>query len=777
MNKKLFFASLLFFFLTSILFAKETNSQEDENTLKKSINLEEKFGKSFKEVSVLGISEISRNSENDNVVIYFGKDSIVTIKNNEFKNVLSGSNLVFNKDGQIISAYLKINKEGGEYVFGKDGTIRAPANSLLIFKNGKFYLEVPDNTFLEEAINFNLKETNPLYVSGVNVKFSDGFILNKGRIQITPEGIIFNEGEATYKNIRFYGKHFNSDDDILILNPNLLPERISADLQKDLNIIQLKNGNLKIKTSKFGEVILDFIGKNDIFDIKNKDRFSIIIGRGDQLSFEKKEGTLNGVCTRQQRNGITRITNGLNSLSFTETGYFVNIDKLNLNEIRSGRYFSIPLEFKFENKELNSNKFSFNLKNELNVYSLKNGEKVLSFQRRDALEELEKLNTNDLERGIVQIKEITKRYSSSALEDFLPVALQSGWGLEECIEFSKEVVQKGGDSSGEIFQIIPLVLHESSLRKLPKEEVKNLLINSIEKGTIKRVLEIQTSYGSFSEPVKDILSVNQEVLKETPLISDKDLEGVIDKYVQSKWVSMIREDIPEIKKISEEMNVPAEAILSAILVEDIRSYAPDSTSKLTSSYAKCMLRRMIPNSILNAAGHNSNPEEGKSAYGMIWPTSLEGAVDYLKSLKDVDHKTKQILSKNMDSFSEIESVALVIKAHNEYWKRKGYDLFKHNFKTITSFGERIGVLETLNSMYAYRSYPLIDESTGKKVESGFRNQDSSLFGLGAKKEIPNNSPRLGGTVLWGGSKYEATYGKISQVFVDSGLAARLLKSP
>ncbi len=275
--------------------------------------------------------------------------------------------------------------------------------------------------------------------------------------------------------------------------------------------------------------------------------------------------------------------------------------------------------------------------------------------------------------------------------------------------------------------------------------------------------------------------------------SDEYWSAVLTEYINSEWHGMIRDDISEINSVSESTGVPAEAMLSAILVEDIRFYARRTADVLTKSYLKGLARMAAPNFVLGWAGHQPNPKAGQSHNGFIGDYPLIGAVQYLRTVDGLDEGTKNLLSKapSVDSFSDfnslsrafrksfshVERVALALKAHMVFWEQKGYDLFESDFKTIDSFGERVGVLETLNVIFSYNYADEIDIETKELIPKGF----TSFFGQSAKQEgyitpknycVPHDSPHMGGTVLWD----SVTYGEISSIFVDSGLARQIMES-
>ena len=98
---------------------------------------------------------------------------------------------------------------------------------------------------------------------------------------------------------------------------------------------------------------------------------------------------------------------------------------------------------------------------------------------------------------------------------------------------------------------------------------------------------------------------------------DPRLQNVLREYMQDDWKGIIQEDIPEILSLSEQTGVPAEAILAAILVEDLRYHGPDIVSRFSVSFLKSNFRKAIPNSVLTKFGHNPNAADGFSNYGTV----------------------------------------------------------------------------------------------------------------------------------------------------------------
>ncbi len=256
---------------------------------------------------------------------------------------------------------------------------------------------------------------------------------------------------------------------------------------------------------------------------------------------------------------------------------------------------------------------------------------------------------------------------------------------------------------------------------------------------------------------------------------------VIYNFIQTEnWGSMMKPHIAEINSVSKQTGVPGEAILSAMLVEDIRFYEPDDAS-FTKESAKAWLRQLTPNAVLVASGHKANTDN--SYLGMINSFAFIKAVDYLETLPDLDAGTKQLLNEYRNyeqnppegfggrlaqgyAFDQVDgpkAAAIVLKSHMEYWNRAGYDFMSGDFKTVSTFGERMGALETINNIANY--YP-----------DGYYHEGSGSAGFYTKrgvKKTPHDSPGLGGTPLWGYSDY----GTVTKEFVDSGLATVMLNEP
>lgn len=259
---------------------------------------------------------------------------------------------------------------------------------------------------------------------------------------------------------------------------------------------------------------------------------------------------------------------------------------------------------------------------------------------------------------------------------------------------------------------------------------------------------------------------------------DSRLEKVLRNYIKDPWGEIIQEDIPLILSLSERTGVPAEAILSAILVEDLRYYGPDFSSMLSVSFIKSNLRKTIPNSILTRFGHNPNAAEGYSNYGTVHDPTYNSAKEYLLSLSDLDQGTKDLLSqKNPPIFSAeyfLYQLTIALKAQMEYWEHAGFDIFEYNFKTVDSFGERVGVLETLNSISRYYSEDFYDMEHKVQVTPGFYTggilDEEKKEVVLTRRIVPSDSPLIGGSKMWGWTDY----GTISRVFVDSGLAEKML---
>jgi RHS repeat-associated protein len=258
----------------------------------------------------------------------------------------------------------------------------------------------------------------------------------------------------------------------------------------------------------------------------------------------------------------------------------------------------------------------------------------------------------------------------------------------------------------------------------------------------------------------------------------------IQNYIQSDWDSMMINHIPNIKHAAEQTGVPGEAILAAMLVEDIRFYVPDLESLSSWETIKGQIRKITPNAILVATGHN--PNAFGSEQGMLHDPVFHGAMSYLSTLPDLDAGTKEMVQRyetakltvvstdsfeaygvSFNAFNSAERLAIALKAHTEYWARGGYDIMGGDFKTISTFGERVGVLETLNNIAHYNDQSIMFDMFSPD-EPGF----FAGYGDGGRSIVPHGSPGLGGTKVWGYSDY----GTIAKEFVDSGLATAMLSS-
>ncbi|MDO8516816.1 MAG: hypothetical protein Q7S33_01705, partial [Nanoarchaeota archaeon] len=257
----------------------------------------------------------------------------------------------------------------------------------------------------------------------------------------------------------------------------------------------------------------------------------------------------------------------------------------------------------------------------------------------------------------------------------------------------------------------------------------------------------------------------------------------------------LENDKTEIKKWSEFTGVPQEAILSGILVEDIRMDNEGIEEKVHN--LKSYVRSLVPNKILETFGHNPNPEDQKSVYGFIHCDTFRASLLYLISLKDLNQELKKSLLEiennhnqyvkenggygvecmsenyNQKVISSVGRVAITQKAQIEYWKRAGYDIFNYKFKTINTLGERAGVLITLTSIYSPEyEYPkgITKNSGGGGLLEGavYKNRFIKCDNKGENcvVETSSDSPRLGGTILWKGR--DVSYGELAKIYVDNG---------
>jgi len=246
-------------------------------------------------------------------------------------------------------------------------------------------------------------------------------------------------------------------------------------------------------------------------------------------------------------------------------------------------------------------------------------------------------------------------------------------------------------------------------------------------------------------------------------------QKTFDDYV-NYFHKTLEKNKSEILMVSSIAGVPKESIMAGFLSEDLRCYTPDLITIIHNK--KSWIRSITPNWLLNVFGHKPNPGIGRSAYGMVHTHVVLRAVIYLNQLDNLDEGTRGLINKlkefspnSIDEvFSPIEQIALTQKAHMEFWKRAGFDIFNHKFNNIKTFGERVGILITLNSIAEYYSKEIIIDPN---MNPGFYNRDFKAI-------IPHNNPQLGGTKIWQGGKF-ISYGEIAQKYVDEKYSAKYFK--
>ena len=238
---------------------------------------------------------------------------------------------------------------------------------------------------------------------------------------------------------------------------------------------------------------------------------------------------------------------------------------------------------------------------------------------------------------------------------------------------------------------------------------------------------------------------------------EDDLTAFITQFSVVEFHPMMEEYRQGIFDTSDLTGIPPEAVLAGIFVEDIRFYNADLKDAFRNpkSTLRSFLSRAAPG-LLKKLGHTPNPGEG-SNWGFVWLSTYEGALNYLSSQGEVvpDYNNGASDYKNFENPSIGVGYAMGAIAH--YWKDAGFDIFSYPFETVSSLGERVGVLETLNNLYGY-------------------NVDSRVFDrgdFGKKQMIPHNSPGLGGAIMVKAG-HEISFGEAAQIYIDSGLADSFL---
>lgn len=184
------------------------------------------------------------------------------------------------------------------------------------------------------------------------------------------------------------------------------------------------------------------------------------------------------------------------------------------------------------------------------------------------------------------------------------------------------------------------------------------------------------------------------------IVEEHDIDTYVKSFYELKFQTMMEKDKEKIRAICQQTNIPKEVFLACIFVEDIRMSSM-SGEKVFGSVAnfKTAVRKHLPNKALEILGHNPNPEEGESAYGMAHSATGKNARTYLLSLDSLDQGTKAVINYEKPILnSQLELLTYSIKGILEYWKRAGFDLLSHNFSTTRTFGDRVA-LSKLSTHY------------------------------------------------------------------------------
>jgi hypothetical protein len=296
MKKILIFLVSVIFLLGTILLIPfvQTDSIGSSNTvgtsIKEKIGIGKVIGEHLEAEDVI-VENVLVNKESQLTIITFEEEGSVEIKGNKFDDVLRGSEMKINNQGEIIEANLIIGETGGVYTLNapsKIFTFEAPKNSRVIKEEGK-----PPVIFLpyEEEANINLvsKNKEEVIYEGDFFKINGNFVSKRGNdnVRVTTSGkdIIKISGKSAI-NLNGMSHLITSEKDLNLY----YDENFDASKHQGENYFNYGKNKISLGGKGFSSSLLE---NTEIFPeyIQNKYSDSFAERKG-KLEFIVKDGSM-----------------------------------------------------------------------------------------------------------------------------------------------------------------------------------------------------------------------------------------------------------------------------------------------------------------------------------------------------------------------------------------------------------------------------------------------------------------------------------------------------
>jgi len=312
------------------------------------------------------------------------------------------------KNEEIIGANFMVDRRGGNYKFGDDNFNIPPYSRVLFNKETGIQIEIDEEANLTNFLDlFKFNGKYPTTIEGKNIPFPNGINLINGKININEKGYILENGNALYKQNSLVVNDENNE--ILIANEN-------TDLSNyEGNWIKQTSKDLKIQSSKDGQINIEFLENHEILNTDNKDKISAQIKNGDGIKIETRNnlGLIPSIKHESSENGETTIQNDKFEFAINKDGFTMRPPSLLEDTDYSKKYQSVASEI--ESDSLNTNtKLRINSYRQFEILS-KDNEELITYNK-NGLPISAKLEDNELQT-INQLKEKYPKVKFEISED------------------------------------------------------------------------------------------------------------------------------------------------------------------------------------------------------------------------------------------------------------------------------------------------------------------------------------------------------------------------
>jgi hypothetical protein len=286
---------------------------------------------------------------NNNIAMlsFVESDSYFESNNNFIKNITQ-KNLEENQYAyirfnftsfEIIEANLQINEDGSNLMINGKSFYALPFSRIVFKKGSEIEMELEDGYDASRLVEvMKIGDYYPdVSIEGSDLEISDDLTLINGKIQITQNGYLLEDGSVNYNQILFEA---DEDNQLFIANEDVNIE------DYDGNWVRTNEYQLTMQSADNGIIQATILEDNDLLDSDDKDLTEIVIQDGDGLEITSRDsqGLISKVNHLSSEDGNTHIQNDGFGIEISDGGISIEEPDSIMDTDYRDKYQSLAME-------------------------------------------------------------------------------------------------------------------------------------------------------------------------------------------------------------------------------------------------------------------------------------------------------------------------------------------------------------------------------------------------------------------------------------------------